>query len=379
MLRTLPILLVSIMVIIPFTPPHVSVNRVRIADLPGLPLDDAVRGQAAYHLLSKEAVVRYALEQADLLHLPPSLSGDSPAAQRDLPLVVDRALFSPKSAERAAADRIARRLGHNLAYILLTLHRGDACNRALRPDWTAAEWDYWASVRSVRLGGGLVSGTLGKRLVEYATMLIAELGYADTLRVELTPYRGEMSLLGAGRYTPEDVPSALCFDFGQTLIKRAQLHLEHSAITAFEVLPSLPTEWAFSNVPTAALRYSGEEVLALVSSVLARTAVETGMQDAEMLISIAAYVDAGRLLGNGIYARMSTLADDVRPLVAAAVQARSGVTSRIHLIHDGTAAAALHASEPHTAVIVVGTALGVGFCPSTATGLRPLRLASPEM
>lgn len=346
----------------------------RIADLPGLPLDDAVRGQAAYHLLSKEAVGRYALEQADLLHLPPSLLGSSPAAQRDLPLVVDRALLSPEPAERAAADRIARRLGHNLAYILLTLHRGDACNRALRPDWTAAEWDLWASIRSVRLGGGLVSGILGRRLVEAATALIAELGYADMLRVELTPYRREMSLLGAGRYTPESASSALCFDFGQTMIKRALLHLEQGAITVFEVLPSLPTEWIFSNVSTAALRYSGEEVLALVSSVLARTAEETGIQDAEVLLSVAAYVDAGRLLGNGIYARMSTLAADVRPLIAAAVQARSGITSRIHLIHDGTAAAALHAGELHTAVIVVGTALGVGFCPPTTAGLRSLRL-----
>jgi len=368
----------SAMVTIPFTPPHVSVNRVRIADLPGLHLDDAVRGQAAYHLLSKEAVVRYALEQAHLLHLPALLLEDSPAAYRDVPLAVDRALSSPESVERAAAEHIARRLGRNLAYILLTLHRGDACNRALRPDWTAMEWDLWASIQSVRLGGGLVSGLLGNRLVEYATALLAELGYADELRIELTPYRQEMSLLGAGRYAPGDISVALCFDFGQTMVKRALLHLEQGVITALAALPPLPTEWAFSNVPTAALRYSGEEVLALVSDVLARTAEETGIRDAEMLLSIAAYVDGGQLLGNGIYARMSTLAGDVRPLMVAAVRARNGTTSRIHLIHDGTAAAALHAGESHTAVIVAGTALGVGFCPPTSAGLRPLRLALVE-
>lgn len=369
----------SVMVTIPFTPPHVSVNRVRIADLPGLCLDDVVRGQAAYHLLSKEAVVLYALEQAHLLQLPPALLEDSPAAYRDLPLVVDGALSSSEPMKRAAAEHIARRLGRNLAYILLTLHRGDACNRVLRPDWTATEWDLWASIQSVRLGGGLVRGLLGKRLVEYATALLAELGYADELRIELTPYCQEMSLLGAGRYTPDGVSAALCFDFGQTMIKRALLHFEQGVITAMGVLPFLPTEWAFSNVPTAALRYSGEEVLALVSDVLACTAEETGIRDAEILLSIAAYVDAGQVLGNGIYARMSTLAADVRPLLATAVRARNGTTSRIHLIHDGTAAAAVHAGEPHTAVIVAGTALGVGFCPPTSAGLRPLRLALPEI
>ena len=39
----------------------------------------------------------------------------------------------------------------------------------------------------------------------------------------------------------------------------------------------------------------------------------------------------------------------------------------VHLIHDG--AAALHAGERQSAVIRVGTALGVGFPPPSAVGL----------
>lgn len=362
------------MVTIPFTPPHVSVNRVRIVDLPGLPVDDGVRGQAAYHLLSKEAVARYALEQAAALRLSEALLEDTPEARRDLPLYVDAALSSLDVSARTVAEGIAARLGRNLAYILLTLHRGDACNRAARADWTAAEWDLWASIRTIWLGGGVLSGMLGQQLVGHAAALLAELGYADALRVALTPYRREMALLGAGRYAPEAATVALCFDFGQTMVKRGRLLLEHGVITGLDALSALPTDWVFHNDPTAALRYDGEEVLAFVAGVLARTVEEAGACDAELLLSVAAYVDGGRLLGNGIYARMSTLAEDIRPLLAAAMQSRCGAASRIHLIHDGTAAAALHAGEAHAAVIVAGTALGVGFCPPDATGLRPLRL-----
>ncbi len=67
---------------IPVTPPHVSVNRVRIEDLPGLPLDEEVRGQQASTLLSTAAVIRYARAHAASLGLPSAYAEDSPARAR---------------------------------------------------------------------------------------------------------------------------------------------------------------------------------------------------------------------------------------------------------------------------------------------------------
>lgn len=93
-------------------------------------------------------------------------------------------------------------------------------------------------------------------------------------------------------------------------------------------------------------------------------------------MSIAAYVQGGTLLGNGIYARMSRIADDVRTLIAARVAEISDRRPVLHIIHDGTAAAATYAGTPNGAVIVIGTALGVGFTPETANGLR---MISPEL
>ncbi|MBN1259475.1 MAG: hypothetical protein JXB35_02240 [Anaerolineae bacterium] len=365
---------------IPATPPHYSVNRVRVVDLPGLPLDDAVRGQAAYHLLSSEAVVRLALAHADTLGLPDSLrQSDRPEVRRALPLYVNDCLQAAEAGARATAEAIALRLGRNLAYILLTLHRGDACNRAARSEWTAAEWEIWRGIRHVWFGGGLMRGELGRRIVAHARALLDELGYGEALRLSITPFHGDMALLGAGRYGPAEARTLMAFDFGQTNVKRAKLTLTGGAITALDLLPSHPTAWVFRNDPTAAERYTGREVLAFVAEALCRGLEEAGVPGGDIMMSVAAYVDGGRLLGNGIYARMSLLGDDVRPLIAGAVRDHCGRAARVHPIHDGTAAAAVHACtmpacNSPAAVIVVGTALGIGFCPASDGDLRPVAL-----
>ena len=92
------------------------------------------------------------------------------------------------------------------------------------------------------------------------------------------------------------------------------------------------------------------------------------------MISVAAYVQKGRLLGNGIYAQMHAVAEDVRPFLEEQVQVRLGVRINPRFIHDGTAAAALYAGERNSAVMMVGTALGIGFPPVDTEDLRPLAL-----
>ena len=122
----------------------------------------------------------------------------------------------------------------------------------------------------------------------------------------------------------------------------------------------------------------GEQVLDFVAGAIAQTwdrCVEEGISPGkDVMLSVAAYVQNGRLLGNGIYAQMHALAEDIRPSLVESVKARTGVTFRMHFIHDGTAAAALHAGERNAAVIIVGTALGIGFPPTETADLRPLAL-----
>jgi len=364
---------------IPFTPPHVSVNRVKIVDLPGLPVDDEVRGQMAYHLLSALAVTRYARERAEALQLPATFSQDTTQTRLELPRFVDGCLSSPHESARAAARAIGQRLGRNLGCILLTLRRGDAVNRAARPDWTTEDWEHWAKIERVWLGGGLMSGALGELIVRSARDCLAEYGYAGQLQVERSPYGEMMAVLGAGRYLPASTRAALCLDFGQTTIKRACLEFEDGVIVRVRRFESLARE--VDELPTTAMLGpdAGRKVLDVMAGAITQTldeAVANGITpDADLMLSVAAYVQGGRLLGNGLYASLNALADDARPLLADAIHAQTGQVMRVHLIHDGTAACTLYAGMQDAAVIVIGTALGIGFPPATDSDLRSLALS----
>jgi hypothetical protein len=361
---------------IPFTPPHVSVNRVKIMDLPGLPVDDKVRGQMAYHLLSSLAVTRYARERAEALQLPAAFFQDTTQTRLELPRFVDGCLTSPHESVRAAAQAIGQRLGRNLGYILLTLYRGDAVNRAARPDWTAEDWEHWAKIERVWLGGGLMRGALGELIVRFARDCWAEYGYAGQPQVERSPYREMIAVLGAGRYLPASTRAALCLDFGQTTIKRACLEFADGVMVRARRFESLVRD--VDELPTTATPgpEAGWKVLDVMAMAITRTlgeAVASGITpDADLMLSVAAYVQGGRLLGNGLYVSLNALTDDARPLLADAVRAQTGRAMRVHLIHDGTAACTLYAGVPNAAVIVVGTALGIGFPPATDSDLRPL-------
>ena len=365
-------------VAIPATSPHVSVNRVRIIDLPGIPVDPAVRCRKAYKLFSAQALLELAREQAAMLDLPDGLLQDDLASRLHVPRLVAERVANGRPAQRVAARSIGRRLGRNLGHILAALHRGDKVNRAVRPDWTAADWKTWANIEKVWLGGGVAGGALGKLFVEAASEYLAQARIGPALQVNVSPFAREMTLLGAARYLPAETQSALCLDFGHTLVKRARVTLDDGSITEIQPLEPRPVDWRRLGAPYELTPDKGHQVVNFITDLIAETwqACEAvgDEADKDLMLCVAAYVRGGELLGNGIYAKMSALHTDVRPLLSARVQQATGRTWRIRPIHDGTAAAALHAGETHTAIILVGTALGVGMPPTTDSHLRPVKI-----
>lgn len=365
---------------IPATPPHVSLNRVQIVDLPGLPIDGQVCGQRAGHLLSSRAIIRYARERAEALRLPAAYAGDTLQTRLELPRFVDACLNSPHEPARTAAQAIGRRLGRNLGHILLALHRGDAVNRAARSDWTAQDWERWARMERVWLGGGLMRGQPGELIVSHARAFLVEVGYEGRPQVARALHPGAVTLPGAGRYLPATTRHALCLDFGHTLVKRACLGFENGTLVRLYRYASLAAELDWINAPGDLNPVTGRRVLEWIADAVAQTWDESRadglVPDPDVMLGVAAYVRDGRLLGQGLYANLSTLADDARPLLAEAVRVRIGRAVRVHLIHDGTAAGAVYAGAPHTAVILVGTALGIGFPPPDTCDLRPLAITT---
>jgi len=258
------------------------------------------------------------------------------------------------------------------------LHRGDAINRTARFDWSEDDWERWGKIERIRMGGGVVSGALGERIVQHARSFLDETGCSADLDLAISSHRRAMTMLGAARYLPIEAGDAMVFDFGHTRAKRGCVCIENDAITDLLDLSPMPVEIPWLDTFPPHNPESGREVLDFISTVVADTRTECLAQGFEpghdLMLVVAAYVEGGRLLGNGLYANLNQLTADARPLLEQAIQSRTKQNARVQLIHDGTAAAATHAGEPNTAVILVGTALGVGFPPEDRKDLLELHL-----
>ncbi len=193
--------------------PAASLNRLRIVDLPGVPLEPDVAGRTAYDMLSAQAFANEIRRQAAAL----DLTGRGSDPSRILP-AFDRYLASRQPAVRAVAEGIARRFGRHLGYLLCTLKRGNAANRAAREDWDDSYWSHWAAIRTVYLGGGIVSGRLGPLLRQQAADVVAEMG--TELALCLARHPSLLPLIGVARGAPAGSPAMVVLDLGQTTVKR---------------------------------------------------------------------------------------------------------------------------------------------------------------
>ena len=296
--------------------PDASLNRTRLAALPGA--EPAWVGRRAFDLLGRDALRQLAKEVGD----------------------------------GAAADIFGRRLGHLIA----TLHAGaDADETQSR--WRRAYMAYWTTVEHVWLGGGLASA-LGPRLLVAARSEATRLG-ARRPSIELASYPAALPLVGAARSNGSATGRAVVLDFGHTAIKRGVATFSGRALDALKLLDPLPG-------PTPG------SVVDVVLEVTAETLRAAGPDvDRLVVVSLASYVErSGRPVdSHSVYAPLGAFApNDLQQ----ALRRRTTSAVRLRLAHDGTLAArGVVDTTGRAAAIMLGTALGVGFCP-TAGHLRPL-------
>ena len=348
--------------------PTASLNRVKIVDLPGLAVDPGVRGQTGYQLVSTVALAELIRQRAESLELDPSLD------DHELCLALDRRLVSEDGAVRDAAEGLGRRIGRNMGYILLTLKRGDPVNRAARAEWDGSYWEHWSRIKQVWLGGGMVSGWLGAAIQDHASAVIREAGICDyTLRI--SPYASVLPLVGVARHAPSQCQTALVFDFGSTLIKRGNASYSDGTLVKLRCLPSRPA--GLARIERAS-RDPAEQAAQLrdhMVSVIVDTWWLAGRSaSGPILASVAAYMQDGHPLSaqGGAYMQLRHVTDHVQTALARQVSVRLGEAADVSLFHDGTAAAAAYAGARDAAIIMVGTALGIGFPPHEESRLRPI-------
>jgi hypothetical protein len=348
----------------PLDPPHltppVSLNRVRLVDLPGLDIDPAVKGKTGYELVSSLALTVLIRAQIDALKLDPALDDSV------LPLAFETCFCHTDESVRAAAESIARQIGRDLGYLLLVLHRGDPVNRAARAEWDDSYWAHWAGIRQVCLGGGLVSGALGPRLVTHARAVLTDAGIA----LHISPYAPVLPLVGAARLVPPDTTAALVFDFGHTLVKRAVGVYHDGALAELRLLPSVPTHFdneAGDPADPASVARGVRDLMIGIMTDTWHAAQDSGHRLSSVIpASLSAYVRDGQPLAaqSGAYVQLLHITDNAARMLSDHLSATLDRPVTVMLIHDGTAAAAAHAGLENAAVITIGTALGIGFPPS---------------
>ncbi len=373
----------------PFDPydlrPLASLNRRQFIHLPGI--DPAWAGKTGWELCSTQALVRLIQARAAELGLETAAIASSLV---DLPRRLSDLLDSTDLAIRAVARGIAethgRRLGGLVASIFLS---PDGLTSPLEP-WEAAYLSHWRQeVQQIFLGGGLANGRLGKTIAGAAEAMLRDCGLRH-LSVRAAPDPSYLPLIGAARRLPagEWRVSAVA-DFGSTWAKRALAFYRPGG--ELEKLVVLPP------VSTAGLVEPGKAGLlaSAMVSVLADTIQQAGRSFAEsnrerspagagrlrglapdLVCSLAAYVIDGQPappVGTppaGYYG-LHAVSSDLRDWFSEQVSRASGQPVRLQFAHDAEAAAAALAWEMKAAVIMLGSALGVGFVPPTS-GLRPV-------
>jgi hypothetical protein len=329
-----------------------SLNRTRLAHVAAI--DPPLRGQPAVSLLSAAALRQSIAAEAGRLGLEAQLAGGE-----DVLPAFDRCLASPDEGVRAVAVELGVRFGAYLGQLLISL-AGTPSSAGPEGDLAAAYRAHWSRVRHVVLGGGVVSGNLGRVMREVAREIVRT-SVAPEFRLEVHDYAAQMPLIGAALGV-KDGSAALAYDFGGSVVKRGVALYEDGALTEMRLLPmvALPPAPPPGAARGAAARATGEAMSRLIAEGR-REALSSGFAlGREVACAVNGYFEAAE--PTDLYSAIR-LIDGSSDWLSDAVSSATGEAVYVSLAHDGTAAARCLAGMPDAAAIMLGTYLGAGFPP----------------
>ena len=107
---------------LPLTP-DASINRFVLRDIPGVPIDEDVRGKSAFELVGTPTVFEMIRANASALRIPQAAVAEP---STDAFIRLDNCFDSGDEKVRRTAREVARRFGRNLGYVLLALRHPNA-------------------------------------------------------------------------------------------------------------------------------------------------------------------------------------------------------------------------------------------------------------
>ena len=337
-----------------------SLNRAVLAKLPLYGVEDEIEGMTFKEVFSTPAIVaeirrvskRYGI---DLRAEPDYL----------LPQFLDSALMSDNARYRQMAEKVVKRFGCRLGLLLLTLKTGLPENRAARDDWDDACWEFWNSLETVILTGGLASSMLGRRFKEYI-LTVFDAARVKPYRIMLFDNGTYIGMMGVAQRLMEDDTASLVTDFGHTGVKRAVIRKAGGEIAEFspqESLPSLHMKSRFDSEDEK--RREAIELHRYIVKTIAKS-YRVGLNDAPLsdtvLISIANYTHNGILNSvRGGYAKLCEIGSDYARVLEDDLSGELHRDIKVRLVHDSTASALYFADVDNSVCITLGTGFGVGF------------------
>jgi hypothetical protein len=346
-----------------FDPQHLttdaSINRLVIAEAAGGP--PRLAGQQAYAILSADAVAMVA-------------AGHGIAAAREA--IADdlgAALRAADPRERSAALAIAAEVGLRVACLLSTLRDPGTASVQGWNAWRRAYLQHWATVDEVHLAGGLLAGGAGPVVADETSKALARLGVQT--RTALMPWPALAALIGAARRLGPEVGEVLAVDLGGSRVKTALIRALRDGVVELTVLTTSRVPFDGPDRPSS---IALDDFLVGVMDTAARDARHLGASVRALAVSVACYLEGGRRCADrGLYANLPDLGGNgwrrhLRDLF--------GRSMSVGIVHDGTAAAAAvpRGGTRPDAVLVLGTALGIGFPPTDLPAWRVPVVRPPQ-
>jgi len=332
-----------------------SLNKMSMVEIPGFPYSRQLAGQTAQAVLSSDAIARLVREAF-------KLPGDTP---RNAAIgYLHRQLAAEQPELCYKAELICEEIALNIGCLLLILTRQNINKNAARLDWDAAQWAWWRSIQRIVIGGGVLAAAVGKKVFAYVQQHFIE---TDQLGIvlELSDCAEYMPLVGAGnKLITMGMPGCI-LDFGHTSCKRAIFAQDEQLETLAKC--DLGNEVAYdaaSNNPEIARVLNGRIIEIACETVVATAARLIDVSKIGLVISIANYYDGRHFATRGGYAKLNFISADYQRYLTEEILRRTGSAVEICFLHDCTAAALSVTSglEKKTAVVVLGTGLGTGFC-----------------
>lgn len=245
-----------------------------------------------------------------------------------------------------------------LERLIRTLVEPTPEDRAARPEWDKDDWARWARLDRIVLCGGVLAGGRSD-LVRSRFGTPGQPGLPPVpVEVEADP--ASAPLRGLTVRPPVTAPT-LVLDLGHTAVKAAVSdgpgHL--GPVTRVRV-PWTPFDLDTWPDPATLLGLV-REAAAHARSAAVRA---SGTVPLETRLAVANYIVEGRLDDDPTW---GTLARSGEPAELLSRELRLPVRL---LVNDGQAAAMGRAGQRHTAVISIGTSLGVGFAPCSTPVLQ---------